>query len=104
MSASIFPLTDGLLVSMAFRYDHSFGFEAPPEVPADLIQLFGHTKESRKQIIVKMREYYAKFSASDCQPPEYGNDNTELQLFEEVSGEGFYSTGRESTYADSFPR
>lgn len=85
------PLTPGLLISMAIRNDHSFGiwmegFE------------FEHSTLEEKQIALlrEMLEYYRRGQQlSECA------SRTETQLWEEISGEGFYRPDRENWYQGS---
>jgi hypothetical protein len=86
----ILPLTPGLLVSMAIRYDHSFGI---------LMGAFdSYTDLSEKQIML-LRAVMVYYRCGQ----ELSNyaTGTHAQLWEEMTGVGFYRPEKESAYQAS---
>lgn len=65
----------GLLVSMAIRFDHGLGVQGYYDAPIFGVEGVGHAKRLRATI------------------------STMRQLYEEVSGHGFYSPEKEASYA-----
>jgi len=84
-----YPLTDGLKYSMALRYDHGF---------------FIHTDEVKEKTLAEVVEIYEKLKSKDFKKPRGKTwQAIELvQLWEEATGKGFYSPGREQMYVDMF--
>ena len=84
------PLTPGLLISMAIRFDHSFGI---------LMGLFdSFTSLEKKQIALLhdvMVHYRRGHALSNYRM------GTEAQLWEEMTGAGFYRPEKESSYRAS---
>ena len=76
-----YPLTKGLLVSMAYRKDHSYGLDSQGNL------FFGHTNESRIEIIKEMKELY---------------DSQDDPI--EANGKGFYSPEKEDYYLNDWPK
>jgi hypothetical protein len=99
---SILPLTKGLLVSMAIRHSHDFNLDSTTQ----LYFLVGFTNARRCNLINELKEvWYEKFSKSDYVKPEWdGPTITELQLYEEVTGNGYYSPEKEESYASRWPK
>ncbi len=82
----IFPITPGLLISMAMRLDHSFGvslgiFE-DEDLPTKQVKLLNEV------IPYYRRRLQITNSAT----------GTDAQLGEEISGQGFYRPEREDQY------
>lgn len=78
------PLTPGLLISMAIRMNHSFGywmmaFEKYQDLTQKQISILNEVCEI----------YHQKMTCGDS------------QLIEEMTGNGFYSSDRETYYCDS---
>lgn len=82
---NIFEVTPGLLISMAIRYDHSFGME-------DWFAISAKNKrplyEKQIDILDKVAEIYR------------ADGNGDVQLIEEMTGEGFYRPDLESSYVN----
>ena len=94
----IYPPTKGLLVSMANRHTHDFGM--PHHVFAPGISQ-GLSDFEREGVIVQMHDLYLRLTAKDAPPPA---SITESQIFEEVTGDGFYCPDREMFYAAKWPK
>ena len=92
-----FPITKGLLVSMAMRADHSYGLDKPE---GDSPFSCGHTNESRIELIINMYNLYRRFVCG-YQPTEAWWDG---QVKEEILGTGFYQPEKENIYAGSWPK
>ena len=100
----IYPITRGLLVSAAYRYDHSYGLDKSD----DFCMSSGHTNSSRIAIVLKMGELYFKLSNN-----EYFSNLPEMQqiinlkvygsVIEEFTGKGFYHPELEARYAKECP-
>ena len=86
----ILPLTPGLLISMAIRYDHSFGI------------LMGYF-DSHKTLVSKQCQILDDVMVYYRRGQELSNYamGTEAQLWEEMTGAGFYHPDRESSYQAS---
>jgi hypothetical protein len=82
----IFPLTPGLLISMAMRLDHSFGISMGMFEDEDL-----PTKQvNRLNDVIPYYRRRLQITNSAT--------GTDAQLGEEISGQGFYQPGREDQY------
>lgn len=87
------PLTPGLLISMAIRYDHSFGiWMGPFETSSSL-------EEKQLAILEDVIGYYSRRH-------EITNSarGTDAQLREEMTGQGFYRPDREAEYVSGVGR
>ena len=76
------PLSFGLLVSMALRFDHSFLLDKNPEDKCFLASI-GYDDVERFLLIRSMYHIYKQYESNGT------TDN--IQLDEEISGRGFFS-------------
>lgn len=80
---NIFEVTPGLLISMAIRYDHSFGME----------DWFGVSEKNKRPL------YEKQINILDKVAEIYRADgNEDVQLIEEMTGSGFYRPELEGSY------
>lgn len=87
--ANILPLTPGLLISMAIRNDHSFGFHMGSFETGTL-------EEKQIRLIDRSYQEYLTY--------ENGGE-IQNQRLEELTGEGFYRPEREKGYlANALPK
>ncbi len=96
MGTVIHPPTKGLLVSMAIRYDHSYG--APKQFVAPGLST-GFNDSDREALIDQVYDLYVKLTAKDVVIAA----GTDTQLFAEISGSGYYSPKEEPYYAARWP-
>jgi len=66
--------TDGLLISMAIRYDQTFGLNSGNIYPG------GHTPDSRKRLIDKMKLLHEEVVGLGCYDPAREDYYTSLVL------------------------
>lgn len=74
------PISPGLLISMAIRFDHSFG------VHAGVFDTYETLEEKQVSLLDLMAKFYS------------GLETTGGQIMEEMTGEGFYSFDKEHVY------
>ena len=95
----ILPLTPGLLISMAIRYDHSFGFHTGS------LMMFSDGETLIDKQIKLIREaatcYHRLKGLYEAEWVSKSLAGTDLQLFEEMTGEGFYQPDREEGYCNA---
>ena len=87
----VYPMTKGLLCSMAMRADHSFGLDRHPDDVMDC----GHTPETRAALLKEVVALYKGIKE--------GNDENK-QITEEAIGKGFYSPKADRKYAEMWPK
>lgn len=96
---NILPLTAGLLISMAKRYDHSFGFN-----PASMVIFSSGETLIDKQIrLIRTAATYYK-NLENSREGEIYKDPFSNQLLEEMTGEGFYKPELEDDYKSKATR
>lgn len=89
----ILPLTPGLLISMAIRYDHSFGILMEP---FDRWAGFGNLDNKQVNLLNDVMTHYKR-----GQELSNYSIGIEAQLWEEMTGVGFYRPEREESYQAS---
>jgi hypothetical protein len=94
----IYPLSRGLLVSMALRCSHDFALNRPTDAPAFTS---GFNEQERESLLIKMHALYLRFLAGYEPAPGTGGD---AQICEECTGKGFFAPEREAGYADHWPK
>lgn len=83
----ILPLTPGLLISIALRHDHSFG------ISMGSFERYSGLAEKQITLLGVAMEYYKR--GQELSTYAMGG---EAQLWEEMTGVGFYHRDREDAY------
>ncbi len=87
------PLTPGLLISMAIRYDHSFG------IWMGSFETQSTLEEKQRSILDEVISCYSR-----RQEITNSASGTDAQLREEMTGQGFYRPEREAEYISGVSR
>lgn len=90
----VYALTDGLIGSMMLRYDHGI-FMGMASSPVWMTR--PSVKDTRDEII-------AMYHRLNNFPPTENSDVSDRQVYQEMTGEGFYHPDREQDYANSVTR
>lgn len=99
----MYPLTTGLLVSMAMRHNHSFGIDKVEPIDNDfastLMGLIGFTNAERCALLIELAHVYYQYQHK---PEEVDRDRWK-QVIEEINGSGFYKPELEEEYNNRCP-
>lgn len=88
----IYPMTVGLLSSMMMRYNHGIFIQ-----PATWLDVMG-PRERVSDTFTDMGLMYKRLTEN---PPTKDSDVIDRQVYQEITGEGFYHPDSETDYANT---
>lgn len=100
MDKKYFPLTLGLLTSMALRYDHSFLAPFPDSMGMGEVTSPATSQNARIWLLQRLMLIYAQITGNSSETLDLDAGSL-AQLTEEITGAGFYSLEHDAEYEAS---
>ena len=98
-----YPLTKGLLVSMAMRIDHGFGlYLSGTELSASPIMAAAYGREPKLKLLEECYHFYNALKMFEDGAFNFPDSNS-TKMLEEITGTGFYKPESEEQYAKMWP-